>query len=121
MILYNLNQDDSLPLQTALFRYTNSTVRELHLHECNYYFNEEECITLAHSPLGLQCQVLSIVVKNCESIVILVQQMNKLRILKVVVNDENNDKHIQWLKDYLPSTYIITRNVNMRNGILVWI
>ncbi|CAF1051607.1 unnamed protein product [Adineta steineri] len=116
-----ISQDDSLPLQTALFRYTNSTVRELHLHECNYYFNEEECITLAHSPLGLQCQVLSIVVKNCESIIILVQQMNKLRILKVVVNDENNDKHIQWLKDYLPSTYIITRNVNMRNGILVWI
>jgi hypothetical protein len=49
-----------LPLQTSIFRYTSVSVRRLNLIDCNHCFNEEECITLTRSPLGIQCEVLYI-------------------------------------------------------------
>jgi hypothetical protein len=74
-----ISQDGSLPLQTSLFKYTHVSVRELYLQKYNYWFNEEECMTLCHSPLGVQCEVLFIHVKNRESILILVKNMINLR------------------------------------------
>jgi hypothetical protein len=46
---------------------------------------EEECILLARSPLGVQCEALSIQVNNRESIIYLVKNMIKLRILYVFI------------------------------------
>jgi hypothetical protein len=136
-------QDDSLPLQTSLFKYTNVSVRQLNLQKYNYWFNEEECMTLCHSPLGVQCEVLSIHVKNRESILILVKNMINLRELGIECEDENFNKRsisnendinelrdqtienkndlVQWLKDRFLSTCSVVRDPYSTSLIHIWI
>jgi hypothetical protein len=127
----SINQRESTPLQASLFKYTNASVRELDLRNINHYFNEEECITLSRSPLGVRCENLSILVHNRESIISLVENMIKLRALNVQCKDEkyielstlmeNNDERIQWLKDHLPSACIVVRDPKFLNRIIIWI
>ncbi|CAF3310963.1 unnamed protein product [Rotaria sp. Silwood2] len=131
--LYTLTirQDTALPLQISLFKYINTSVRRFDLYDCNYCFNEEECTTLSRSLLGTQCEVLSIRVKNRESIVHLVKNMLNLRTLIVECIDtkchqrsiltKNNDDIIQWLKSRLSLKYLIVRDSETDNGILIWI
>ena len=78
-----ISQDEQLPLQTSLLKYTSTSVHQLTLKYYGHYFNEKECVTLSHSPLGRQCKVLFIQVKNHESILILIQNMNNLQALHV--------------------------------------
>ena len=126
----------------SLFKYTNTSIRELEFHECNYRFNEEEYNTLSHSPLGIQCEVLSIRVNNQESIINLVKNMMNLRSLNIYWNDEQNSEHtqrtdyfdeccykttgaldllIQWLKDHLPSTCLVVHDPHNVHCVLIWI
>ncbi|CAF3884872.1 unnamed protein product [Rotaria sp. Silwood1] len=142
--LYRLDirQEVSLPLQISLFKYNNASVRQLYLQKYNYRFNEEECDTLTHSQLGVQCEILSIQVKNRESIIILVNNMINLRTLHIQCEDDeyskylslienvneshqtnktNKDELIQWLKDNLSSTYLISRDPKSINCIRLWI
>ncbi|CAF1012773.1 unnamed protein product [Rotaria sordida] len=131
--LYTLTirQDTSLPLQISLFKYINKSVRRFDLYDCNYCFNEKECTTLSRSSLGSQCEVLSIRVKNRESIVHLVKNMFNLRALIVECIDtkcdqrsiltKTNDELIQWLKSHLPLTCLIVRDPETDNDILIWI
>ncbi|UJR08201.1 hypothetical protein I4U23_012474 [Adineta vaga] len=127
-----IKQDVGLPLQRSLFTYTNTTVEDLDLESTNHNFNEEDCQALRQSPLGLQCQVLTICVENRESILILVNHMKNLRSLKVQVRNErekklessdvtNNHELILWLKDHLSSTYMITKHEDVLDFILIWI
>jgi hypothetical protein len=130
--LYRLriNQDTLLPLQMFLFKYTNASVRRLNLEDFNHCFNEEECMTLTRSPLAVQCEVLLISVNNRESIIHLVKNMLNLRALIVKCADnkyhrrsaftENNDEMIRWLKNQLPSTYLIVRDPEADNNVLIW-
>jgi hypothetical protein len=139
----SINQYESTPLQTSLFKYTNASVHELDLRNINHYFNEEECITLSRSSLGIQCEVLSILVQNCESIISLIENMLKLRALNVRCKDEkytelstlikdndaeycdddkeSKDECIQWLKSHLPPTCIVIRDPKLTCNILIWI
>ncbi|CAF3422279.1 unnamed protein product [Rotaria sp. Silwood2] len=142
--LYRLDirQEVLLSLQISLFKYNNASVRQLYLQKYNYRFNEEECDTLTHSPLEVQCEILSIQVKNRESIIILVKNKISLRALHIQCEDEeyskylplienvneshqtnktNKDELIQWLKDNLPSTYLISRDPKSINCIRVLI
>ncbi|CAF1386115.1 unnamed protein product [Rotaria sordida] len=142
--LYRLDirQELSLPLQISLFKYNNASVRQLCLQKYNYQFNEKECDTLIHSSLGVQCEILSIKVKNRESIIILVKNMINLRALHIQCEDDeyskylslienvneshqtnktNKDELIQWLKDNLSSTYLISRDPKSINCIRLWI
>ncbi|CAF1438215.1 unnamed protein product, partial [Rotaria sordida] len=117
-----IHHDTTVPIQMSLFRYTNTPVRQLNLTDYNRYFNEEECIKLSHSPLGIQCEVLSIMVTNRESIIYLIKNMMNLRSLQIQCEDEKNcedlveiekndescdeklenkDELIEWLKDRL--------------------
>ncbi|CAF4225264.1 unnamed protein product [Rotaria sp. Silwood2] len=136
-------QDASLHSQMLLFRYTNPSIRQLDLRDYNHYFNKEECIRLSHSSLGSQCEVLSIMINNRESIIYFVKKMINLRSLNVRCEDEkyhkrlaivkkgnnkysdervqNKDDLIQWLKHHLPSTCLIVRNPDLVNYILIWI
>jgi hypothetical protein len=101
------------------------------LWNCNHYFNEEECLILTRSPLGVQCEVLLILVNNRESIINLVQNMHNLRALIVKCLDdeydkrsaltENNDEVIEWLKARLSSTYLIVRDPKTDSNIIMWI
>ncbi|CAF3858022.1 unnamed protein product, partial [Rotaria sp. Silwood1] len=61
-----IHHDASLPIQMSLFKYANTSVRQLNLTDYNRYYNEEECIKLSHSPLCIQCELLSIMVTNRE-------------------------------------------------------
>ncbi|CAF4986960.1 unnamed protein product, partial [Rotaria sp. Silwood1] len=62
-----IHHDASLPIQMSLFKYANTSVRQLNLTDYNRYYNEEECIKLSHSPLCIQCELLSIMVTNREN------------------------------------------------------
>ncbi len=125
----SINQHQSTPLQTSIFKYRNASVREFNLRNINHYFNEDDCITLSRSPLGAQCEVLSILVDNCESIIILLQHMRKIRSLKVQCQnekyttfiDDNKDEGIQWLKNHLPPTSVVVRDHKQTWDILIWI
>ncbi|CAF3961037.1 unnamed protein product [Rotaria sordida] len=136
-----ISQDALLPLQISLFTYRSTSIHRLDLRNCNYYFNEDECITLSRSPLCASCEVLCIQVKTRESIIILVKNVINLRALNVVCKDdpyydnlpiiENNDgldekkipdenELLSWLKSRLPS-YFIVRHPNIIDKILIWI
>jgi hypothetical protein len=75
-------------------------------------------ITLTRSPLGIQCEVLSIWINNRQIIIDLVQNMHNLRILIVQYADKTDDELIQWLKLRLPPTCLITHD---EYSISIWI
>jgi hypothetical protein len=137
-----VKQDPSLPLQMSLFTCTHISVRHLHLHDYNHCFNEEECITLSHSSLTIRCEVLSLRIKNRESIIHLVKKMTHLRVLHICCDDQNNleqvqlpendvkccykkteilDELVQWLKDRLLSTCSVMNGSHYNHNISIWI
>jgi hypothetical protein len=118
----------------SLFQYPNKSICQLYLQNCKYYFNEEECITLSHSPLGIQCQVLDILVKNHESIINLrvlhvhCEHKKNCEYLLLRMNDQVHheniqckDDGVQWLKDRLSSTCLISRHPDSISHIRIWI
>jgi hypothetical protein len=128
----HISQDNFLPLQMSLFTYTNASIHPLDLKIDGHCFNEEECISLSYSPLGVQCEVLFISVETRESIIILIENMINLRALHVKYENKNESKHlplttsnengiIQWLKDHLPSTCFIATDSDLLNCIRIWI
>ncbi|CAF1034911.1 unnamed protein product [Didymodactylos carnosus] len=139
----NIHQYESISLQISVFKYINVSVRELDLRGINHYFNEEECIRLSRSPLGIQCEKLSILAYNRKSIISLIENMHKLRALNVRCKDEkyielstsiednsveyyddneqNEDDCIQWLKSHLPPICIVIRDPKLTCNILIWI
>ncbi len=131
-----ISPDASLPLQMSLFKYTNPSVRQLNLRNYNHRFNKEECLTLIQSPFGVQCEVLSILVKTRECIIVLVKHMVNLRALHVECEDDkltenfyefhrakisNKDEVVQWLKHHLPSTCLTARDPYSISCIRIWI
>ncbi|CAF3993245.1 unnamed protein product [Adineta steineri] len=66
----------------------SNSVRRLDLIRLNsngqiYHFDEKECIELTRSPLGIECEVLIITVKNRKNILHLINNMKNLRSLYV--------------------------------------
>jgi hypothetical protein len=116
------------PIQTSILKYTNKSIRRFDLINCIDCLNEEECIILTHSPLGIQCEVLSICVNHRPSIIYLVKNMPNLRTLIVKCTNKNNDDDfciakelIPWLKVRLPSTCLITNELDDMHRVLIWI
>jgi hypothetical protein len=93
----------------------------LDLIDCNYCFNEDECITLTRSSLGIQCKVVSIWINNHQIIIDLINNMHNLRTLIVKCTDKNDDQLIQWLNIRLPPTCLITNDSYDEYRILIWI
>jgi hypothetical protein len=136
--LYRLtiHHDEPLPIQMSLFKCTNASIRQLCLNYRNYFFDEKQCKTLAHSPLGIQCEVLSIGVTSCESIVYFVKNMINLRSLDVECHEEmswerflrtenveesqdesmsKKNTLVQWFKDRFQRVYC-NRLPSIENG-----
>jgi hypothetical protein len=108
----------------------NISVRQLHLKGNDQWFNDEQCIILINSPLSIQCEMLSIDIENCNSVLDLVNNMTNLQALKIRCKDDEwdfnlllseNDDFVKWLQNCLPSTCIITRDIYYLDDIHIWI
>ncbi|CAF5093134.1 unnamed protein product, partial [Rotaria sp. Silwood1] len=76
-----IKQHESLPLQISFLTCINTSIRQLYLQ--NHWFDEEECITMTQSSLGVSCEVLFIKVKTRENILILMKNMINLLALTI--------------------------------------
>jgi hypothetical protein len=124
-------------LQVPLMENTSQSIRKLNLQdyacEKNWrYFDDKQCIQLSRSPLGIQCEILLIKVKNRKNIIDLVNSMPNLQALNVRCEDDdwtnqNNtisstqDELVDWLRDHLPSSCMITRHTYHVHDIRLWI
>ncbi|CAF1458291.1 unnamed protein product [Rotaria sordida] len=140
-----IEQEESLPLPISLFKSINLKTSELNLYISsiwsnpeNIAFDEQQCIALCSSSLIIECEILSISVKNREYIIYLIKNINKLRSLKVQCQDDKymtevespesdekiiltDDELVPWLKDHLPLTYSIIRISKYSSTIIIWI
>ncbi|CAF0799686.1 unnamed protein product [Adineta ricciae] len=128
--LYRLSicQQEPTILATSLFKYTNASIRELDLLDMSCCFDKQDCLKLSLSPLGEQCEKLSVLVADCQCIISLIENMSKLRVLNVRCRDEqfvhtemNEDERTLWLKDHLPTGCVVIRNPKCTCNILIWI
>lgn len=124
-------------LQVPLMENTSQSIRRLNLQ--NYvrgknsrYFDDEQCRKLIHSPLGKQCEMLLIKVKNRRNIIDLVNYMSNLRALNVRCEDDDwtnenqrilspQDELVEWLRDCLPSSCLVTRDTYHSQDVRLWI
>lgn len=109
-----------------IYKLQNSSIRRLDLRGYEQYFNDEQCNLLSHSLLGNQCEILFVKIQNRHILIDLIKNMIHLRTLNIQCeNDKFNcieqDELIIWLKYYLPSTCIISRDLVFRNDIRIWI
>ncbi|CAF1146387.1 unnamed protein product [Rotaria sordida] len=122
-------------LEIILFKIHNRSIRRLDFFTkesmlYSWYFNKEQCIALANSSLGRQCQTLVIDIKHRTNVNDLINNMTNLQSLIFQCKDDKwnpkissstNDELIQWLHEYLPSTCLISRNTQQISIIQVWI
>lgn len=130
IITLRLRQDQSIPLPMSLFKIRHKAICHIDLSSYKHYFSEHDCLLLTQSSLGVQCEVLSILVTNHQCIIRLTENMSNLRSLTVKCMDtqydkqcllsEEQDKIILWLKERLPSTYVIVRDSKDNNSIIIW-
>jgi hypothetical protein len=135
--LYSLNVV-CLAISTPKFFLTdirNASIRKLSLlaaasfHESMFY-NMKQCVELSRSPLGRQCEILTIGVPNKECIVYLINEMINLRVLTVRCYDNNITNLssaetyydlVTWLKFSLPPAVKIAQYECCDSDIQVWI
>ncbi|CAF0925038.1 unnamed protein product [Rotaria sp. Silwood1] len=123
-------------LEIILFKFQNTSIRRLDFFTkesmlYSWYFNQEQCIALANSSLGRQCQTLVIDIKDRTYVNDLINNMSNLQSLIFHCKDDKwnhktsssstNDELIQWLHEHLPSTCSISRNINKTSILQVWI
>jgi hypothetical protein len=104
-------------------------IRQINLRGHDYWFNDEACFEMIYSPLGKHCEVLFIKVKKRMNILYLINSMPNLRALTVQSLDDSwqnysssiEDQLVQWLKENLPSTCSIKRDLRFMHYIRIWI
>jgi hypothetical protein len=131
--LYALKVSNSFSIQEILTKNTSHSIRRLDFlsHSSpidGLWFNGEQCISLARSSLGIQCEVLLIRLTDCENILDLIHDMNNLRALNVECQDDvwcaqllEKDKLVTWLEYRLPESSTIRRDANSKEIIQIWI
>ena len=122
--LYTLIIDNPHPLVlSVLCRLRSTSVRQLKLFPKNssrtYYLDDPECIALAMSPLGRQCEVLNIQVESRENVVYLVNTMANLRAMMIYINCAKNkntlpktDEMSEWIQNHLRRKCLIDNCTN---------
>jgi hypothetical protein len=122
-------------LEMMLFKITNPSIRRLDFFTkesmlYSWYFNLKQCLALAHSSLGQQCQTLVIDVENRTNIIDLINHMTNLQSIIFQCKDDkwkfgtsaiNDDEFIQWLHEHLPVTCSISRQIDRTSIIQIWI
>ncbi|CAF1269903.1 unnamed protein product [Rotaria sordida] len=112
--------------QILSFEFRNKSIRRLDLRGYDQYFTDEQCLILSHSSLGIQCEILFIKIQNYQILLDILNNMINLRTLIIQCendkfNETNNDELIVWLKDHLPSTCVISRDLIFYCDIRIWI
>lgn len=128
-----IHEKESKYCNMKLFNSTIKSLSYLNLYSFPTFSNEEECLALSQSSLGAQCELLTIKIKNYQDILSLVNNMINLRALDVhcqydaYSNDSSSlqssgtgsknralelDEVIEWLKERLPSTCLISMKVS---------
>ena len=133
-VLYSLRFFYSIDLKVSIVQLTSPSIRRLSfIAKCSItiaYFNNEECAALAYSPLGQQCEVLSIKIENRSNILDLLKTMTRLRSLVVLCKDDtwadrdatvSKDELIDWLRSNLAVTYSVNRDENETSFIRIWV
>ena len=132
--LYSLKIESYIGFSTRIFELTSKSIRRLDLIDIlanqSIYFNRDDCLILANSSLGMQCEVLLISIKYRTIIFDLIDKMIHLRLL-ILQCDDNDESFlpfaslrnelIEWLQNYLPSTYTITVDPRRHSRIQIWI
>jgi hypothetical protein len=98
------------------------SIRRLDLGGYDEYFNDEQIRSL----FGLQCEILFIKIKNRYILMDLMSNIINLQTLNIKCEDDkfnqtNEDEFIVWLKDHLPSTCIVSRDLLFHSDIRIWI
>ena len=132
--LYSLRLISAQRLSPELFRLTSQSIRRIDLIGKQFgwrnQFSREACTAFISSPLGCQCEVLSIEVENRISIIELIQRMSNLRLLNIRCKDDRWDHRkilsteyelVHWIQNQFPSTYLIMRDPEKSSCIQVWI
>lgn len=133
--LHTLRFSHLSDLDGRLFKIENSSIRRLEFFTKEsslyaWYFTKQQCIELANSPLGRQCQTLVIDIKERTSINDLIENMINLQSLIFECKQDKsankkvsqtNDEFLEWLKSNLPPTCLISRHSSENTIIQVWI
>jgi hypothetical protein len=92
--LYSLTLNRDRILQFVRFNITNTSIRRLCLNHFRYLpkqcFNADECLALADSQIGQQCEVLAIEVETRSNMADLVARMNHLRALTCAIQEDSS-------------------------------
>jgi hypothetical protein len=111
--LYSLKLHTFPGLRRQLYQVKHTSIRRLDLIQYSLFDDHpldiEECSLLINSPLGQQCEVLLIAVKNLSNVFDLLLGMTKLRMLSFSCQDdswsrvplsERKNELIQWLDNH---------------------
>ena len=113
----------------------HSAIRKLGLPDADslgtgIFYNLQQCVELSRSPLGKQCEILSIGVQNRECTIYLINEMINLQFLTVSTYDNDipnalslGERYdlITWLKLTLPSSIKIANYDCCGKHLQLWI
>jgi hypothetical protein len=124
-----LNRTHSIAEKLTPIAIKTQSIRRYNLRSYDHWFNDEDCIRMSYSSLGIHCEVLVIKVKNRTNILYLINSMPNLRALIVHSQDDvdgnfpslTDDRFVQWLKQNLPSTHSVKRDLRLMKYIRIWI
>jgi hypothetical protein len=132
--LYSLKVISFIGSSVKLFELTSKSIRRINLITIEFdrwiYYTKEDCKILMNSSLGMQCEVLLIRIKHRNYVLELIEKRSNLRLLIFQCEDEKDSFRafssskndlLQWLQDYLPSTYSISRDPTKLSHIQIWI
>ena len=121
--LYSIQFDSWISSSDEMppYDFHNRSVHRLNLQNVNQYYNTGQCRRLFRSPLGGQCEMLTITVESRSIILDLVNNMRQLRALDIICRDDSwtpndvvqessfQDELVEWLQIRLPVACTISR------------
>ncbi|CAF4175045.1 unnamed protein product [Rotaria sp. Silwood2] len=115
--LYSLSFQSWNTSKTPPYQFTSPSIHRLNLQGsgktgCKHLYTSKQCLELSRSPLGIQCRVLLIEVKELKCILDLIDSMINLRTLHILYEYDTRSNTLDLVKalqDCLPSTWTVTR------------
>lgn len=132
--LYSLKIESYIGFPTRVFEMTSESIRRLDLIDIlanqPMYFDQDACLILANSSLGIQCEVLLISIKSRTMIFDLINRMIHLRLLIFECADDDgsyctyassSNEFIEWLHAHVSTANTVTIDPSKHSRIQIWI